>query len=182
MRLRSLLVLAAIAFVTISVCLARKQPKDTQFMNTASDQKCLPISEAQKHVGRTHCVSGTVVRVEDGPNGVTFLDFCADYRNCPFTVVVFRGDLRKVGDVHQLQGRELKIRGRIEEYDDRAEIILRHPQQLGNDAALPPAILKDYDVERHGNFSAGTFRAKKAKHARGRRPGPPIAIIDVEEE
>jgi len=122
------------------------------------------------------------VRVEEGNGGVTFLDFCIDYRSCPFTVVVFRSDLSNVGDVHQLQGRVLRIKGRIEEYDDRAEIILRHPQQLGDDAALLPAIPKDYDVERRGNVSAGTFRSKKPKQTRARRQGPPIAITDPLDE
>jgi hypothetical protein len=182
MRIRSLVVLAATAIVATSVCLARKQPKDAKFIDATSGQKCLAISEAQKHVGRTHCVTGTVIRVEEGSGGVTFLDFCTDYRSCPFTVVVFRSDLRNVGDVHQLQGRELKIKGRIEEYDDRAEIILRHPQQLGDNAELPPAILKDYDVERHGNASAGTFYGKKAKRTRPKRQGPPIPITDPMDE
>ena len=94
---------------------------------SASPENCLTIAEARKHVGKTNCVSGTVLRVEEGNNGVTYLDFCADYRSCPFTVVVFRGDLNKVGDVRQLQGRVVAIKGRIEEYDERAEIILRHP-------------------------------------------------------
>ena len=42
----------------------------------------------------------------------------------------------------------MTIRGRIEEYDERAEIILRHAQQLGEGAALLTAIPKEYDVEK----------------------------------
>ena len=149
--------------------------------DNSSPQSCLTIAEAQKHVGKTYCVSGTVVRVEDGSNGVTFLDFCVDYRSCPFTVIVFPGDLKNVGDVRQLQGRAVTIKGRIEEYDERAEIILRHPQQLGDSAAMLPALPKDYDVERAGHYSAGTFRAKKAKRARHKKQGPPLSLEDPEE-
>ena len=149
--------------------------------HSSSPQNCLAIAEAQKHVGKTHCVTGTVVRVEKGNNGVTFLDFCADYRSCPFTVIVFPGDLRNVGDVRQLQGRAVTIKGRIEEYDERAEIILRHPQQLGDSAGMLPALPKDYDVERAGHYSAGTFRAKKAKKAKHSQQGPPISLEDPEE-
>ncbi|MGA7684595.1 MAG: hypothetical protein WCC32_14065 [Terriglobales bacterium] len=130
---------------------------------TLSPKDCLPIAEASKHVRKQTCITGTVIRVEEGSHGVTFLDFCPEYRTCPFTVVVFPGDMKKVGDVRQLQGRVVAIQGRIEEYNDRAEIILRHPQQLGESAKLLNAMPKEYDVEKQGHYSAGSFRATKVK-------------------
>jgi DNA/RNA endonuclease YhcR with UshA esterase domain len=147
----------------------------------ATSQDCLPIAEASKHVRKQTCVTGTVIRVEEGSHGVTFLDFCVEYRNCPFTVVVFPGDLRRIGNVHQLQGRVVKIQGRIEEYDDRAEMVLRHAQQLGDDAKLLTAVPKEYDVEREGHYSAGSFRATKAKKPKRTTQGPPVSIVDAEE-
>jgi hypothetical protein len=42
----------------------------------ASD--CMPIHEANQHVGETKCVAGKVVRVKVGVKGVHFLDFCED--------------------------------------------------------------------------------------------------------
>jgi len=99
--------------------------------SNTSKHDCVSFAEANKHVGTTQCVSGTVLHVEDGSNGVTFLNFCKDAKACPFTVIVFPGDLRKVGDVRQLEGRTVEIKGTIEEYDGRAEIILRHPKQMG---------------------------------------------------
>ena len=148
--------------------------------NPAS-QNCVPIAEASKHVRKQTCVTGTVVRVEDGSHGVTFLDFCPEYRTCPFTVVVFPGDRRKIGDVHQLQGRIVTIQGRIEEYDDRAEIILHHAKQLGESAKLLTALPKEYDVERQGHYSAGSFRAAKATKPKRTVQAPPISIVDAEE-
>lgn len=142
---------------------------------------CLTITEAARHVGKTNCVKGTVVRVEENGHGVMFLDFCPDYRSCAFTVVVFPGDLKQVGDVRQLQGHEVMITGRIEEYDDRAEIILRHADQLGESASLLTALPRDYDVERQGHYSAGTLRAKKPSKARRKSQGRPISIDDGEE-
>jgi DNA/RNA endonuclease YhcR with UshA esterase domain len=157
-----------------AVCSAGSHASKTPWSNKSSSanpspQDCLPITEAGKHVRRQTCVTGTVIRVEEGSHGVTFLDFCPEYRNCPFTVVVFPRDLRRIGNVHQLQGRVVKIQGKIEEYDDRAEIVLRHSQQLGDDAKLLTAFPKEYDVERQGHYSAGTFRAAKAKKNRSAR-------------
>jgi DNA/RNA endonuclease YhcR with UshA esterase domain len=191
MRFPAQIFLAGSLLAASGVCWAGNHPSKNSWPSNASQsnssqdnsppQNCLTIAEAHKHVGKTNCVSGTVLRVEEGNNGATFLDFCLDYRSCPFTVIVFRGDLSKVGDVRQLQGRVVAIKGRIEEYDEHAEIILRHAQQLGEGAALLTAIPKDYDVERQGHYSAGSPRLPKAKKTKRTRQGPPISIEDPEE-
>jgi hypothetical protein len=108
-------------------------------------------------------------------------------------VVVFQGDLRRVGDVRQLAGRTIEIKGTVEEYDGRAEIILRHPQQLGEsasllaplpkDAALAPTLPKEYDVERQGHYSAGKIKhPKKAKAVAKKKQGPPVSIEDPSQQ
>jgi len=182
--------LAAILFTASPLCSAsehsasdpfRRDSAQDSYGNHENPRSCLSVADAQKHIGKRNCVQGTVVRVEQGNNGVTFLDFCADYHSCPFTVVVFRGDLHSVGDVRQLQGRMVTIEGRIEEYNERAEIVLRHPQQLGESASHLTAIPKEYDVEQQGHYRAGTFRPSKAKKHRRTWEGPPIAPEDPEQ-
>ena len=81
-------------------------------------------------MGEIKCMTGIVVRVKQGARGVHFLDFCDDFRLCPFTVVIFPRDLKSVGDVRQLQGRMVEIHGQVKEYDGRAEIILEEYRQL----------------------------------------------------
>jgi hypothetical protein len=61
---------------------------------------------------------------EAGSKGTHYLDFCDDHRFCSFTVVVFSHDLKNIGDVRQIAGKVVEIRGEVKEYDDRAEIIL----------------------------------------------------------
>ena len=150
---------------------------------------CVPFAEAHHYLGKTRCVTGTVVHVKEGNSGVTFLDFCENYETCPFVVVVFQGDLRRVGDVHRLTGQTIEIKGMVEEYDGRAEIILRHSQQLGDsasllpplskDAAVAPSLPADYDVERGGHYSAGKFKhPKKAKATPTKKQGAPVSIED----
>lgn len=143
---------------------------------------CVPFAEARQHVGKTQCIRGTVLRVKEGSKGMTFLDFCEDYRTCPFTVVVFPSDLKHVGDVRQLQGRAVEIKGSIQDYDGRAEIILRNPQQLGKGAALVPPLPKDYDVERRGHYSAGKFSHPKDSKKQARKKGQAVGIEDPSEE
>ena len=85
-------------------------------------------------------MSGTVVRVKVGIKGVHFLDFCEDQVTCPFTVVVFSHDLKDVGDVRHLAGRNIEIRGALKLYDGHPEIILSRISQitrrLGHDSAI----------------------------------------------
>jgi hypothetical protein len=129
-------------------------------------------------------VSGKVVRVEAGERGVHFVDFCEDHSRCPFTVVVFAGDLRHVGDVRDLTGREIQIRGDIREYDGRAEIILERVGQLMGDAAHIPPLPKDYDVERRGHYSAGQIShpRKSTAYKKKKAAPPPNIIWDTESQ
>jgi hypothetical protein len=123
--------------------------------------ECLPFQEAPHHIGADTCVRGKVLNIGHSSRGSLFLNFCRDYLKCPFTVVVFPSRLRDVGDVRQLEGKEIEIHGRLQQWHGRAEIILRDARQLkGENAKLPP-IPKTYDVERKGSFSAGEFKKKK---------------------
>jgi hypothetical protein len=81
-------------------------------------------------VGKGGCVTGLVLRVYTARTGNTFLDFCQDYRACPFTSVVFAADKNKFGDLGLMQGKRVEIRGDVINYQGRAEIIIRDPQQV----------------------------------------------------
>jgi hypothetical protein len=64
----------------------------------------------------------------------------------------------------------IEIHGKVREYDGRAEIILEEYRQLGGAGARIPPLPKNYDVEKKGRYSAGTFsRPKAAKHASKKR-------------
>jgi hypothetical protein len=143
--------------------------------------ECVPFSDAHQHVGKTQCIRGTVFRVEEGSKGVTFLDFCENFETCPFTVIVFPDDLKHVGDLRPLKGRAIEVKGTVQDYDGRAEIILRHPRQLGKDAALVPPLPKDYDVERRGHYSPGKLKHPRAAKKTHKKQGRPVDIEDPSE-
>ena len=140
-----------------------------------SSAACIPFDQAQKHIGETQCVSGKVLRVEAGSRGVHYLDFCEDYGSCSFSVVVFASDLKRVGDVDQLAGKVIEIRGEVKEYDGRAEIVLDDARQLGGEATRLPPFQKSFDVEQRGHFSAGQSRASK-KRATTKKPTATLPV------
>jgi hypothetical protein len=91
---------------------------------------CVDFRDAGSQVGTAGCVSGQVLRVFTSRAGNTFLDFCQDYRSCPFTSVIFASDKNKFGDLESLQGKHVEVRGAITVYQSRAEIIIHDPQQI----------------------------------------------------
>jgi hypothetical protein len=88
------------------------------------------LRDAASHTGETGCVSGRVLRVFVSRGGNAFLDFCSDYRKCPFTSVIFSADRNKFGDLTALGGRDVEIQGLITVYQGRAEIVIHDPQQI----------------------------------------------------
>jgi hypothetical protein len=151
-------------------------------LNSIARPDCLPFEEAKKHVGEIKCVTGKVVRVKQGVRGVHFLDFCDDFRLCPFTVVIFPSDLKSVGDVRQLQGRMVEIHGQVKEYDGRAEIILEEYRQLGGSGAKIPPLPKNYDVEKKGRYSAGTFSHPKTGKSTSKKRQTAKLPIEIPED
>jgi hypothetical protein len=143
-------------------------------LTTSSLADCYPFSSAHEHLGEITCIRGKVVKLAIGPTGLHFLNFCEDYKECPFTVVVFPRDLRDVGDVRTLEGKEIQVTGKVKTYKGQFEIILRDRSQLRGDTAALPNLPKGYDAEKKGSFSAGTFSSPRSstsqtKTKKGRR-------------
>jgi len=145
---------------------------------------CIPFDQARNHLDETQCVTGKVVRIQRGERGVNYLDFCEDYRLCTFSVVVYQHDLNKIGDVRQLAGKVIEIRGEIKDYDDRAEIILESSKQLNNGLIRLSPLPKSFDVEQRGHFSAGTSRPPRKRSTRKKKgiPTLPADVSDAESD
>jgi hypothetical protein len=126
---------------------------------------CIPFAEAGQHIGQVRCIRGKLLRVEQDQQGLTRLNFCEASQSCQFVVVVPEEDLKKVGDLQQLQGKTLEIHGLLRDSDGRAEILLQKPGQLEtqDDYEEAPSFLGAYDVEEKGHYSAGTAHAPKSK-------------------
>ena len=130
---------------------------------TCAHAACLPIAEAPKKLGSTVCITGKVLNVTQSDSGAAwFLNFCEDYKTCPFSAVVFTRDLRDVGDVRMLEGRTIEVHGRLLAYKGVPEIIIRDARQLKGEAAKLPPVPKEFDVSRKGRYSAGQIKTKRS--------------------
>ncbi len=95
-----------------------------------SISQCIDFKEARSYIGETKCVKGKIDNVYTSAKGNTFLNFCPDYRTCPFSLVIFASDSYKFSNPKQYQGKTVEITGLIKTYQGRAEIILNGPQQI----------------------------------------------------
>jgi len=135
-------------------------------LGASAAAKCIPFAEAENKIGAQACVTGKVLKVAQSAGGTFFLNFCENYRECPFTVVVFPSDLRDVGDVRALEGKTIEIFGKITSWRGHAEIVLRDARQLKGESAKLPPIPKEYDAERKGKFSPRAPASTKEKSPR----------------
>ncbi len=105
--------------------------------NTAAANAAATISigtidytEASKHVGEHASVTGKLVKVYTARSGITFLNFCANYKTCPFSAVIFEDDFKKFPDLQSYVGSTVTLTGKISSYQNKAQIILNDANQL----------------------------------------------------
>ena len=92
--------------------------------------KTYSYTEASSHIGETALIEGKVVEVFTSSSNTTFFDYCSNYKSCPFSAVIFSSAKNKFGDLKQYQGRVITIKGKLQSYQGRAEIVLTTPDQI----------------------------------------------------
>ncbi len=90
----------------------------------------IDYTEAPNHIGEYACVSGKIDHVYTSQKGTTFLNFCPDYKTCPFGAVIFGSNAYKFSNPRQYEGKTVEITGLIRSYQGRPEIILNDPGQI----------------------------------------------------
>ncbi len=107
--------------------------------NSAAAGAAAPVSigtieytEAKKHIGEYASVRGTLVEAYTSKTGTVFLDFCENYKTCPFTAVIFADDAKQFGDLSRYNGTVITLTGKIVSYEGRAEIVLSSPSQISD--------------------------------------------------
>ncbi len=92
--------------------------------------KRIDYTEAPNHVGEYACVSGKIDHVYTSQKGAIFLNFCLDYKTCPFGAVIFNPDAYKFPNPEQYEGQTVEITGLVKSYQGRPEIILDDLDQI----------------------------------------------------
>jgi DNA/RNA endonuclease YhcR with UshA esterase domain len=91
----------------------------------------IPANEAAAHVGEYATVEGVVAKVFSSNKGNTFLNIGASYPNQTFTSwVPPASPVNKSPTLSGIEGKHVKITGRIEMYKGKPEIRINAIEQL----------------------------------------------------
>jgi hypothetical protein len=98
---------------------------------TCPDKPVIEPAEAPKCVGARRKVRGTIVKVGRSRKGnVVFVNYCEDYKTCPFTAVIFQSAFAEFDRPESWEGAVLEIEGEIKDYKGRVEIVLEEKAQV----------------------------------------------------
>jgi hypothetical protein len=90
----------------------------------------ISYTEAPNHIGSYASVKGTLRKAYTAKSGTVFLNFCSDYKNCPFSAVIFASDAKAFGDLARYTGKSIVVPGKITLYEGKAEMVLSRPNQI----------------------------------------------------
>jgi DNA/RNA endonuclease YhcR with UshA esterase domain len=91
----------------------------------------IPANEAAAHIGEYATVEGVVAKVFTSKSGNTFLNIGATYPNQTFTGwIPPASPVNKSSMLSGIEGKHVKITGRIEMYKDKPEIRINAVSQL----------------------------------------------------
>ena len=138
MKFASLIAIASTAILLFCTsCTANRSPSPeiSQSQNLSkqaeiAQSNSINYTDAPKYIGQEVFVSGKVVDVFVSKTNTTFINFCKDYRSCPFSAVIFPDDRSQFGDLQQLIGETVQISGVVDEYKGNPQIVLKNPNQL----------------------------------------------------
>lgn len=90
----------------------------------------IDYTQAPDHIGEYAAVTGRVDHIYKSQKGTIFINFCSDYKTCPFGAVIFDSDADKFPDSGRYEGKNVEISGLVRTYHGMAEIILNDPAQI----------------------------------------------------
>jgi len=93
-------------------------------------QEKYTTEEASKHIGEDAVVSGVITQISTPRNGITYLNIDGKFPDNIFTGVIFKKDASVFENIKELEGKNVELTGKIEEYKGKPQIILKKPEQI----------------------------------------------------
>lgn len=112
----------------LSSLIASSQDAKVEGAQTSPPRKISAL-EAEKHYQETVVVTGKVAQVSIRPK-LVYINLDKKFPESPMTCVIFARATNEFGNLKALEGRDVEIKGKIEEYRDKAQIILNSSNQL----------------------------------------------------
>jgi len=118
-----------LSFVVFSLALLLPVP----VLALGHPSECSQVVQTSLHIANDACVSVHVYDVVALRDGTRFLDLCSPDtpdESCPFSVVSYWKDSRRVGDLRPLLGKDISLRGAVRRFGAHYVLILNDQAQL----------------------------------------------------
>lgn len=90
----------------------------------------VPFSQASRCLGETRQVIGRIDHVSISKTGMLFVNFCVNWRACPFTAVVFKEKVPAFDGIGRYVGAEVAISGKVISFQGHTQIVLESLDQI----------------------------------------------------
>jgi hypothetical protein len=130
---------------------------------------CIPPEQALQHLHKDVCVEAHVYRVVDATDGIRFLDVCSPETSdadCHFFILSSTEDKKSVGNLEELVGQTIQIRGKLLPIQGRADMVLSSKEQFhgGKPKFHPnPQLVKSFSAE-NGREGFSTHNGVGGQH------------------
>lgn len=135
-----IILIIIVAVLAYRIGISNRQPQVVSPPSNVSEQqnqttnmqttKVYDYTEAPNHIGEYAGIRGRVVQVYTSRKGTIFFDYSSNYRNCPFSAVIFASSVKNFENMSQYENQEITVTGQIKSYQGKAEIILNSPNQI----------------------------------------------------
>jgi DNA/RNA endonuclease YhcR with UshA esterase domain len=120
---------AVTAATLVLLCLAAVAQETKPAAPGPNIPKRISAAEAANHYQETAIVTGKVAQVTIRPK-LVFVNLEQKYPQTPMSCVVFARATNQFGDLKRLEGKHVEVRGKIEDYQGKAQIVLTSTNQL----------------------------------------------------
>ncbi len=99
---------------------------------------CSPAADTTLRTSEDTCLQAHVFDVVTVPGGTRFLDLCSPDTSddaCHVSIVSYGKDRKQVGDLEAMRGKDISIRGALQNYNGRYVLVLNEARQLRGGAA-----------------------------------------------
>ena len=114
---------------------------------------CSPADDARLHSSEDICLQAHVFDIVTVAGGTRFLDLCSPDTSddaCHVSVVSYAKDRKQVGDIEAVRGKDISIRGALQNYNGHYVLVLNDERQLRGGAAHftpDPRLLRSTSAE-----------------------------------
>jgi len=114
----------------LSLAMAAVHGQDAKPSDSHSEEpKRIGAAEAEKYIDKTMIVTGKVAQVTIREK-LVYLNLDKAFPDSPFTAVIFSRATNQFGDLKKLKDQNVEIRGKVEEYKEKPQIVLNSTNQL----------------------------------------------------